>query len=113
MNDATENSGCLLVLNTCPGSITAKKIANELVACRLAACVQIIPGIQSFFRWTNKVDNAEEYLLLIKTTSERYQELEDKIKSLHPYELPEIVAVPIHTGLAGYLSWIGNCTDPT
>jgi len=99
----------LLVLNTCPDAITAKRIANELVANKLAACVQIIPGIQSFFRWEGKVDSAEEQLLLIKTNTDRYQELEDKIKALHPYELPEIVAVSINTGFTDYLSWINDC----
>jgi periplasmic divalent cation tolerance protein len=101
----------LLVLNTCPGSITAKKIANELVADHLAACVQIIPGIQSFFRWVGKVDIKEEHLLLIKTTAERYGAVQDRIKALHPYELPEIVAVPFSDGLPGYLAWIKSCTE--
>ena len=107
----TTKTEYLLVLNTCPGSITAKKIANTLVENQLAACVQIIPGIQSFFRWVGKVDNAEEQLLLIKTTSRRYPELEQCIRTMHPYELPEIVAVPISTGLLGYLSWIDESTQ--
>lgn len=101
----------VLVLSTCPGSITAKKIANELVGDQLAACVQIVPGVQSFFRWVGKVDHKEEYLLLIKTTVERVPELQERIKSLHPYELPEIVTVPINGGLPGYLSWIQACTE--
>jgi periplasmic divalent cation tolerance protein len=101
----------LLVLSTCPGSITAKKIANELVADQLAACVQVIPGVQSFFRWVGKVDNKEEHLLLIKTTSERYQAVQDRIQAMHPYELPEIVAVPVSGGLPGYLAWIKSCTE--
>lgn len=103
----------LLVLSTCPGSITAKKIAAAVVEDQLAACVQIIPGIQSFFRWVGKVDTKDEHLLLIKTTTDRYPALETKITSMHPYELPEIVAVPISTGLAGYLSWIDDCTKPS
>ncbi len=103
----------LLVLNTCPDTITAKSIAKQLVANKLAACVQIVPGIQSFFRWEGKVDNAEEQLLLIKTNADRYKQLEDKIKALHPYELPEIVAVSISTGLTDYLSWIDNSIHPT
>ena len=102
----------LLVLTTCPGSITAKKIANTLVADHLAACVQIVSDVQSFFRWVGKVDNKEEHVLIIKTTADRYQALEDRITALHPYELPEIVAVPITGGLAGYLSWIQTCTEP-
>ncbi|MBI4006623.1 MAG: divalent-cation tolerance protein CutA [Gammaproteobacteria bacterium] len=100
----------VLVLTTCPGSITAKKIAQDLVANNLAACVNIFPGIQSYFRWGNKVDFAEEYLLLIKTTRDRYPEVEQKIESLHPYELPEIIAVPINAGLEGYLHWITQNT---
>ncbi|MBI1732566.1 MAG: divalent-cation tolerance protein CutA [Gammaproteobacteria bacterium] len=103
----------LLVLSTCPGSITAKKIANDLVADQLAACVQIIPGVQSFFRWVGKVDNKEEHLLLIKTTADRYQAVQDRIQALHPYELPEVVAVPVSDGLAGYLAWIKSCTEPS
>ena len=103
----------LLVLSTCPGSITAKKIANQLISSQLAACVQVVPGVQSFFRWVGKVDNKEEHLLLIKTTPERYPELESRIIALHPYELPEIVAIPITGGLAGYLSWIDDCTRST
>ena len=80
------------------------------VAEKLAACVQVIPGIQSFFRWVGKVDNSEEILLIIKTTSDRYKALEDRITSLHPYELPEIVTLPINGGLAGYLAWIETNT---
>jgi periplasmic divalent cation tolerance protein len=102
----------LLVLTTVPGSITAKKIANDVIADHLAACVQIISGVQSFFRWVGKVDHKEEYLLLIKTTSERLTALQERIRALHPYELPEIVAVPISGGLAGYLAWIQSCTEP-
>lgn len=100
----------LLVLTTCPGSITAKKIANELVIEKLAACVQVIPGVQSFFRWVGKVNNSEEILLIIKTTSDRYPQLESKITALHPYELPEIVTLPISGGLEGYLKWIESNT---
>jgi len=102
----------LLVLSTCPGSITAKKIASTLVADHLAACVQVVSGVQSFFRWVGKVDHKEEHLLIIKTTLEQYPALEERILALHPYELPEIVAVPISGGLAGYLSWIKTCTEP-
>lgn len=108
MTDSAEH---LLVLNRCPGSITAKKIANAVVAEKLAACVQVFPGVQSYFNWLGKVDTSEEHVLMISTTSARYAELESRIKQLHPYELPEIIAVPISTGLPGYLTWIDNCTD--
>ncbi len=96
----------ILVLSTCPGSISAKKIARDLVTEKLAACVNIVPGVQSFFSWVGKVDSANEYMLIIKTTLDRYEVLEKRIKKIHPYELPEIIAVPIETGLAGYLDWI-------
>ena len=100
----------LVVINTCPGSITAKKIANTLVADHLAACVQVVPSVQSFYRWVGKVQNSEEHLLLIKTTEERYPEVEACIKALHPFELPEIIAVPVSGGLEAYLSWLGEST---
>lgn len=107
----TKETESLIVLNTCPGSITAKNIATDLVANKAAACVQVIPAIQSYFRWVGKVDSKEEYLLIIKTTVACYPEVEKSIKALHPYELPEIVAVPISTGLAGYLQWINDSTQ--
>ena len=100
----------LLVLCTCPGSITAKQISQDLVANQLAACVNILPGIQSYFRWGNKVDFDDEFLLLIKTTTDIYPKVEQSIKSLHPHELPEIIAVPIQTGLPDYLAWIDDNT---
>jgi periplasmic divalent cation tolerance protein len=96
----------ILVLTTCPGSISSKKIAQELVTQKLAACVNIIPDVHSFFSWVGKVDSANEHMLVIKTTLDNYDELEALIKKIHPYELPEIIAVPIQTGLAGYLDWI-------
>ncbi len=100
----------VLVLNTCPGSISAKKIAQDLVNEKLAACVNIIPDVQSFFAWVGKVDTANEHMLIIKTTVDNYNAVEKRIKKLHPYELPEIIAVPIHTGFEGYLDWINTNT---
>lgn len=105
-----EQAEQLLVINTCPGSITAKNIATDLVANELAACIQIIPAVQSYFRWSGKVEVAEEYLLFIKTTPQSYERVEKSILKLHPYELPEIIAVPITSGLTEYLSWISDST---
>ncbi len=102
----------LLVLTTCPGTITAKKIANEVVLENLGACVQIIPGVQSFFRWVNRVDTSDELLLIIKTTSERYPELEKRVMAIHPYEVPELIAIPISDGLDQYLQWIETNSTP-
>jgi periplasmic divalent cation tolerance protein len=107
MNDEVKH---ILVLSTCPGSISAKKIARDLINEKLAACVNIIPGVQSFFTWVGKVDSANEHMLVIKTTLDLYDAVEKRLKKQHPYELPEIIAVPIHTGLAGYLDWISTNT---
>jgi periplasmic divalent cation tolerance protein len=100
----------ILVLTTCPGSDTARQIAQDLVANNLAACVNNISGVQSCFRWDDKINFAEEHLLLVKTTMDRYPAMEKKILSLHPYELPEIIAVPIEAGLDAYLNWITHNT---
>jgi periplasmic divalent cation tolerance protein len=102
----SDESAHIIVLTTCPGSISAKKIAQELVTEKLAACVNIVPGIQSYFSWVGKVDTAHEHMLLIKTTRDAYDDLEKRIQKIHPYELPEIIAVPIEAGPAGYLNWI-------
>ena len=107
MSKAVEH---LLVLTTCPGSITAKQIAQDLVANNVAACVNVIPGLTSYYKWSNKVESNDELLLLIKTTSECYPAVEKRIKSLHSHELPEIIAVPIKEGFKDYLRWIENST---
>ncbi len=107
----SEKDTPILVLSTCPGSISAKKIAQELVSDKLAACVNIIPGILSYFSWVGKVDKNEEYLLLIKTTEQVYSKLESRLRSIHPYELPEIIVVPIKAGLDDYLNWIKTNTN--
>jgi periplasmic divalent cation tolerance protein len=98
----------ILVISTCPGSISAKKIAQDLVTEKLAACVNIIPGVQSYFSWVGKVDTANEYMLIIKTTDDVYDALEKRIVKLHPYELPEIIAVSIEAGFSAYLDWVSK-----
>ena len=105
-----QETSYLLVLCTCPGSITAKQIAQDVVEKNLAACVNTFSGMHSNFRWGGKVESADEFLLLMKTTADRYKALEQRIKTLHPYELPEIIAVPISTGLPEYLAWIETNT---
>lgn len=106
-----EESKYLLVFTTCPGSITAKQIAQDLVANNHAACVNILPGVHSYFKWGNKVDYKDEHLLIIKTTAESFARVEKNILSLHPYDLPEIIAVPISAGYKGYLDWIDQFTN--
>jgi periplasmic divalent cation tolerance protein len=102
----------LLVLCTCPDLDTAQRLAEGLVDRQLAACVNIIPGLTSVYRWQGQRESAAELLLLIKTRRERYAELQAAITSLHPYELPEVIAVPIERGLPGYLGWIDANTSP-
>lgn len=87
-------------------------MAQTLVEERLAACVNIVPGVRSVYRWQGRLERDDESLIMIKTTAQRYGALQDRLRSLHPYELPEIVAVPITTGLADYLHWIGEATTP-
>lgn len=96
----------LVVLCTCPDPVVAERITGVLVKERLAACVNRIAGIESTYRWQGAIHHDTEYLLLIKTTRERFAALRDRIVSLHPYELPEIIAVDIALGLERYLGWI-------
>jgi len=100
----------LLIMCTCPDQDTAQTIAHQLVDRALAACVNILPGLTSIYQWRGKRETAQEHLLLIKTTDEAYQMLEQAITELHPYELPEVIAVPITQGLTGYLQWIEQQT---
>lgn len=87
---------------------TAKDLAKRLVTSRLAACVNILPGLTSVYEWKGKVESDSELLLLAKTTEARYPALESALRQAHPYELPEIVCVPIVAGLSEYLQWIEN-----
>lgn len=96
----------IAVLTNLPDSETAFNLARELVRLRLAACVNVLAPVTSFYRWEGREEQATEYPLLIKSTHERYIELEEAIRKRHPYALPEIVAWPIEQGLAGYLRWV-------
>jgi periplasmic divalent cation tolerance protein len=100
----------LLVYCTCPDHDTALRIAKSLVDQQLAACVNVVPGLTSVYRWQGQMETAQEVLLLIKTRRAVYPELEAALLALHPYELPEIIAVPIEAGLPAYLSWIETGT---
>jgi periplasmic divalent cation tolerance protein len=96
----------LIVLCTVPDHESATALAEAVVGEGLAACVNILPGVTSVYRWQGKVESGDELLLLIKTSEQTYAALEDRIAGLHPYELPEIIAVPIEAGLHDYLNWI-------
>ena len=101
----------LLVLTNLPDRAAAERLADALIEKRLAACVNILAPCRSVYRWKDSVQHDEEHPLLIKTTAERYAELETAIRAAHPYDLPEIIAVPIELGLPAYLDWIGSETD--
>mgnify|MGYP001250928217 CR=1 FL=1 len=102
----------LLVLTNCPDEDSAERIARALVENRLAACVNMLAPVQSTYRWQGAVEQAEEVPLLVKCTRERYPALEEAIRQLHPYTVPEIVAVPVVAGFAPYLRWVADETTP-
>lgn len=101
----------LVVLCTCPDDTTAERIARDLVAGGLAACVNR-SSFRSVYRWKGALQEEPEVLLMIKTTSPRYPELEMRLKALHPYEVAEIIALPVIAGSAGYLEWLAGETRP-
>lgn len=106
----SETSQHIIALCTCPDDQVAAAIADKLVAEGLAACVNIVPGVMSVYQWQGKIEHDSELLLVIKTRRDCYEELEVTVQQLHPYELPEIIAVTIERGLSGYLEWIDQST---
>ena len=98
-----------LIYCTCPDLKTAEGIAQHLVKDKLAACVNILPGVHSVYEWQGQIETAQEHLLLIKSRQACYAAIEAAIKTLHPYQLPEIIAVAIERGSAEYLKWIDSC----
>lgn len=96
----------LLVFCTCPDKETAHRLASQLVEQRLAACVNISAPSRSVYRWQDRIEQAEEILLSIKTTAGNYSRLEQNIRQGHPYQVPEIIALPVRQGLPEYLKWV-------
>jgi periplasmic divalent cation tolerance protein len=96
----------LLVLTNLPERAAAERLADLLIETQLAACVNILAPCRSVYRWKGAVQHEEEHPMLIKTTAERYPALEQALRTGHPYELPEIIAVPIERGLPAYLQWV-------
>ena len=103
-----ESTGTYLVYCTVGAEEKAKEIGRQLVTERLAACVNIVPGLFSIYRWKGEVETDEEVLLLLKTTAHRFGALEKRLRELHPYETPEIIATEIREGSKAYLDWIGD-----
>lgn len=101
----------LLVITNLPDQDSARRVAESLISQRLAACVNIMAPCTSVYRWQGRVETAQEIPLLIKTLAAHYSKAEAAIRELHPYELPEIIAVPLSAGLPEYLAWIKAETD--
>lgn len=102
----------IVALCTCPDEASAERIAMALVQERLAACVNQVRGVRSIYRWQGEVHAGEEILLLVKTMRDRFDALSSRIAALHPYALPEIIALDAGTGLDRYLAWIAHETRP-
>lgn len=100
----------LVVLTNTPDLAVAESIARRLVEDRLSACVNLLPSVRSVYRWQGSIEEATEVTLLIKTMGSRYAEVEAAIRQLHPYEVPEIVALPVSAGLPAYLAWVAQET---
>jgi periplasmic divalent cation tolerance protein len=107
------NSQHIVIFNSCPDQATADRIARALVEERLAACVNQLAAVRSIYRWQGKLDDEPEVLLLIKTTVARLAELEMRLRAMHPYEVPEIIALPVIGGSADYLAWVARETSAT
>jgi periplasmic divalent cation tolerance protein len=100
----------LVVLSTFPDLAAARTAAAALIGESLAACVNVVPGVESIYRWEGKMESSQEVLAVIKTTAERHPALEKRLQELHPYDVPEIVALPASAVSESYLSWVGaNC----
>ncbi len=103
-------SEVLLVFTNLPDRATAERIADALVTKNLAACVNVLAACASVYRWQGKIEHASEVPLLIKTTRATYPQLESTLRKLHPYEVPEIIALPVSAGLPEYLNWVAQET---
>jgi periplasmic divalent cation tolerance protein len=98
----------LLALSTFPDAETARRIANQLVTEKFAACANLLPGVESVYRWKEKIENANETLVIFKLSEDRQAAFQKKLRSVHPYEVPEIIFVQVAGGLPDYLRWIAE-----
>jgi periplasmic divalent cation tolerance protein len=100
----------LLALSTFPDRETAQRISSQLVTEKFAACANILPGIESIYRWKDKIETGNETLVFFKLSEDRQSAFQEKLRSLHPYEVPEIIFIPVLSGLPEYLRWVAdNC----
>ena len=105
-----EVSDAIIVFMTASNGEEAARLADMLVGAHLAACVQILPEMESVYRWQGKIERAPEILLLAKTTKSKFEELEREVRALHSYDTPEIIAVPVVAGSASYVDWLIQST---
>ena len=102
----------LLALSTFPDAEIARRISNQLVSEHFAACANILPSVESIYRWKEKIESGNETLVLFKVSEVRQAAFQDKLRSLHPYDVPEIIFVPVTGGLPEYLQWVAeNCVQ--
>src|SRR5213080_4395197 len=100
----------LVALSTFPDAEIARRISNDLVSQRFAACANILPGVESIYRWKEKIETGNETLVFFKISQDRQAAFQEKLRSLHPYDVPEIIFVPISSALPEYVRWvIENC----
>jgi periplasmic divalent cation tolerance protein len=97
-----------IVLSTAGSEEEARKIAHQLVARQFAACVNIVPRLESIFRWKGKIESSQEWLLIVKTSADQFASVRDAIRAMHSYELPECIALGIEDGSSEYLDWLGD-----
>jgi periplasmic divalent cation tolerance protein len=103
-------AGILLALSTFPDSDIARRIADQLVTEKFAACANLLPQLESIYRWKEKIETGNETLVFFKLSEDRQSAFQEKLRSLHPYEVPEIIFVPVSSGLPEYLRWVAdNC----
>lgn len=100
--------GVLIALSTFPDATTARHIAAQLVTEKLAACANLIPNIESIYRWQGKIEKAPEVIVLFKTTATRCAAFQERLKSLHPYDVPEVICLQVEDGLPAYLDWVAS-----
>lgn len=101
----------IIVFSSCGSAAEAERIARGLVDARAAACVSIVSGMRSIYRWKGAVEDTAEWLLVIKTARSSFERVKTELRKLHSYEVPELVALPVVDGLEEYLKWIGECVE--
>jgi periplasmic divalent cation tolerance protein len=103
----------LVAISTFPDTEIARRISNQLVSERYAACANIFPSVESIYRWKEKIESGNETFVFFKVSEEHQSRFQNKLRSLHPYDVPEIIFIPVASGLPEYVRWVGeNCGQP-